>query len=134
MPLYDYRCSEGHVTEVLLAYTERASERRCICGRASSILVSMPARTSYGWGDTKWDGFHDRALNVTFRDKAHRDREMQKRGLRELAPGEVEAEQSRVTSEHDKHEAQMATFQSTMAETGGDSALAMERTFPNPEV
>tara|TARA_R100001086_G_scaffold96699_4_gene48089 strand:- start:536 stop:712 length:177 start_codon:yes stop_codon:yes gene_type:complete len=58
---------------------------------------------------------------------------MAERGLRECAPGEVEAEQRRVAREHEQHERNMKTYQSVLADTGS-TAMAMAQTFPNPEV
>lgn len=57
---------------------------------------------------------------------------MRSRGLRPLEDGEVEAEQSRVTSEHDRCEQNMKTYQSVLEDTGNTS-IAMAETFPNPD-
>jgi putative FmdB family regulatory protein len=133
MPLYEYLCKPcGKVFERLRSYPQR-HEAFCDCGLLVSYIPSAPARTSYQWGDTKWDGSHDRALNMTWRDKNHRDAVMKKRGLRELQPGEVEAEQKRVSNDHQQHERNMKTYSTTLKETGSQ-AVAMARTFPNPEV
>ena len=96
-------------------------------------LVSAPAKTPWSWGDTVWDGYHDRGLNVTLRDKAHREAVMASRGLREVEDGEVENEIRRATSEKDRHDREMKTFDTVLKDTGS-SAIAMEQTFPNPEV
>lgn len=133
MPIYEYRCRSGHITQRLKKYSQRSMKETCVCGQKSAIVVSMPARTKYAWGDTEWDGLHDRATGVTYRDKNHRQQVMKSRGLRELAPGEVEAEQRRVTKEHEQHEQNIKTYQATLKETGS-AAAAMERTFPNPEI
>tara|TARA_R100000654_G_scaffold16146_1_gene34040 strand:- start:3881 stop:4174 length:294 start_codon:yes stop_codon:yes gene_type:complete len=97
------------------------------------MVVTMPAKTAWQWGDTKWDGFRDRGLGITYRDKAHRDSVMKERNLRPLQDGEVEAEQSRVSREHEKHEKNVRTFQRVLEDTGS-SAMAMAQTFPDPEV
>tara|TARA_R110002110_G_scaffold51805_11_gene151539 strand:- start:3140 stop:3421 length:282 start_codon:yes stop_codon:yes gene_type:complete len=90
------------------------------------------AKTALRWGDTQWDGKHDRGLGVTLRDRNHRDAVMRSRGLRPLEDGEVEAEQSRVTSEHDRCEQNMKTYQRVLEDTGNTS-IAMAETFPNPD-
>lgn len=133
MPLYEYRCLDGHQITKLRKYEARFNEVVCDCGREASILVSAPAKTAWSWGDTQWDGYHDRGLNMKLRDKKHREHVMKARGLREVNDGEVEAEIRRVTREHDEHERNMKKFQTVLKETGSTST-AMAQTFPNPEV
>ena len=58
MPLYEYRCELGHVTEALKAVLgdpNAASERPACpaCGRPTKLVVSAIARTPAKWGDTK---------------------------------------------------------------------------------
>lgn len=103
------------------------------CGEPAKLVPSLVSKTALRWGDTQWDGKHDRGLGVTLRDRNHRDQLMQERGLRPLEDGEVEAEQSRVTSEHEQGEKDMKTYQRVLADTGSTS-IAMAETFPDPEV
>ena len=134
MPIYEYKCRSGHIVSELRKYEKRAASMRCPkCNQEATIAVSAPARTAWSWGDTKWDGFHDRALGKTWVDKKHREQEMHKRGLREVDDGEVEAEIRRVTSEHEQHEKQAATYHRVLTETGS-AAIAAERTFNDEEV
>lgn len=134
MPLYEYRCRSGHLITMLRNYQSRLDEVICAtCSQPAGIVVSMPARTSWSWGDTKWDGYHDRGLNVTLRDQKHRERVMKQRGLRELQDGEVEREISRATREQEQHDKNMKTYQTVLQDTGS-TAMAMAQTFPNPEV
>ena len=133
MPLYEYLCEGGHSHTVLRKYAQRDEPFICSCGDAGKRVPSAPARTAYGWGDSKWDGYYDRNLQITYRDKKHREAVMKQRGLRELQPGEVEAEQRRVSREHDQHERNIKTYETALKETGSQ-AVAMARTFPNPEV
>tara|TARA_R100001086_G_scaffold217333_2_gene133754 strand:+ start:348 stop:749 length:402 start_codon:yes stop_codon:yes gene_type:complete len=133
MPLYEYRCACGMHYERLRTMSSRSTPVQCVCGLEARHVPSMPARTAFAWGDTQWDGFHDRGLNITLRDKKHREAVMKKRGLRELQPGEVEAEQRRVCREHEQHEQNIKTYTTTLKETGS-TETAMARTFPNPEV
>ncbi len=58
---------------------------------------------------------------------------MAERGLRELQPGEVEAEQRRISREHDEHERQVQTYQRVLEDTGS-TGMAMAQTFPDVEV
>jgi putative FmdB family regulatory protein len=133
MPLYEYSCACGRRLERLRPIDKRSTPVDCPCGLQAKHVPSMPARTAFSWGDTKWDGFYDRGLNVTLRDKNHRKAVMKQRGLRELQPGEVEAEQSRVLREHEQHEKNIKTYTTALKETGS-TETAMARTFPNPEV
>ena len=133
MPLYEYSCRSGHLIERLSKYERRLQLIRCKCCQPAALVVSMPAKTAWSWGDSKWEGFNDRGTNVTYRDKRHREQVMKERGLRELREGEVEAEQRRVMREHEQHETNMATFQRVLKDTGS-SSKAMAETFPNPEV
>jgi hypothetical protein len=91
------------------------------------------SKTANRWGDTQWDGKVDRGLGVTLRDRRHREQLMAARGLREAEEGEVEAEQSRVTAQHDQDNKNMKTYQRVLEDTGS-SSLAMAQTFPDVEV
>jgi hypothetical protein len=133
MPLYEYRCRSGHEITKLRKYEARLETVVCQCGQQAGIIVSMPAKTAWSWGDTNWDGYHDRGLNMTLRDKTHRDQVMKSRGLREVNDGEVEAEITRATREKEKHDRNMATFQRVLSDTGSHN-MAMAQTFPDPEV
>ena len=133
MPLYEYACQDGHLSTDLRKYEERDALSVCRCGHPLSRLVSAPAKTAWSWGDSKWDGYHDRGLNMTLRDKKHREQVMKSRGLREVNDGEVEAEVARATREQEKHDKNMATYQRVLSDTGSHG-IAMAQTFPDPEV
>ena len=134
MPLYEYQCSSGHRSERFLRYEASRRPVQCrVCGESARKVPSLIAKTAGRWGDTEWDGKHDRGLGVTLRDRKHRDQVMAARGLREAEEGEVEAEQSRVTSQHAKDEQNMKTYQRVLKDTGSTS-MAMAQTFPDPEV
>lgn len=134
MPLYRYQCRAGHTIEELRKFNHRLDDIKCdICGQPATIVVTMPAKTAWQWGDTRWDGYHDRGLGITYRDKSHRERVMAERGLRPLEDGEVEAEQSRVIRENEQHNKNVQTFKRVLEDTGS-SAMAMAQTFPDPEV
>ena len=134
MPIYEYRCRSSHTTEQFRRYEVCRRPAVCAdCGQPAKLVPSLVSKTALRWGDTQWDGKHDRGLGVTLRDRNHRDQVMQARGLRPLEDGEVEAEQSRVTSEHEQCEKNMDTYQRVLADTGSTS-IAMAETFPDPEV
>lgn len=130
MPLYEYPCQRtGRRVEVIRRYEERAL---CPCGCGAKRIISAPAKTAMKWGDTPWDGRYDRGLGTKLRDRNHRDRIMQQRGLRELQDGEVDAEVRRAEKESEAHEANVQTYKKHLAETG-DAGLAIARTFPCEE-
>lgn len=133
MPLYEYKCACQRV-ELVRKYERRDDEVLCgLCGGLLVRLVSAPAKTVWSWGDTPWDGYHDRGLNMKLRDRKHREQVMAARNLREVEDGEVEREISRVAGEKDRHERNISTFQRVLQDTGSTS-IAMAETFPNPEV
>jgi putative FmdB family regulatory protein len=43
MPLYDFKCGEGHKFERFVPLSDFASPQRCECGAPSQRLVSAPA-------------------------------------------------------------------------------------------
>ena len=134
MPIYEYRCRAGHTTERFRKYEASRRPVQCkTCGAGAQLVPSLIAKTASSWGDTEWDGRHDRGLGVTLRDRRHREQLMAARGLREVEEGEVEAEQSRVTAQHERDEQNMKTYQRVLKDTGSTS-MAMAQTFPDPEV
>lgn len=135
MPIYEYGCSQcSEKTTRYRKYEVRREPVNCSsCGAPSKLVPSLISKTATKWGDTPWDGKVDRGLGVTLRSSEHRDAVMRERGVREIEPGEVEAEQSRVQREHEEHEANMKTYDRVLADTGC-ALTAMEQTFPNPEV
>ncbi len=40
MPVYEYECKSGHVTEVLCPVNDRPSRVRCACGRGARPILS----------------------------------------------------------------------------------------------
>ena len=128
MPIYEYRCAvKGAHIEVLRKYEDRGF---CPCGCEAPRVISAPAKTPYGWGDSKWDGARDNGLGTTLVSKKHREAVMRAKGLRELQPGEAEDHMKAVQADHSQHEANMASFRKHKAETG-DAGLALARTFPS---
>ncbi len=44
MPLYDYRCEDGHVTEVMRSYDDRNNPHICACGQVGGLVWLKMAR------------------------------------------------------------------------------------------
>jgi putative FmdB family regulatory protein len=47
VPLYEYECPQGHVTEIL-AGVDSVIRVQCKCGRISKRIISAPARPVMG--------------------------------------------------------------------------------------
>ena len=44
MPIYEYSCPNGHKTDVLCKFEQRALSAHCVCGESATLSVSLPAR------------------------------------------------------------------------------------------
>ena len=53
MPLYEYKCPNGHLTEVIHGMTEDGPERCPVCGEAPLVRVLHPVAVHY-----KGSGFY----------------------------------------------------------------------------
>lgn len=71
MPLYDYRCPSGHVTETIRSYANRHDCPRCRCGAETSRVFPAP--------HVEPDGVYSYAPNLgteeTFERRRHAIRE-----------------------------------------------------------
>jgi len=133
MPLYEYRCKCGWGDEYVRRYEVSRRPVSCPqCQGAAQRVLCVPALTPGRWGDTPWS-YYDNGLGMQIHSKGHRAQVMQARGLRELAPGEVETEQRLCSREHDKHNQDMKTYDRVLEDTGS-VLTAMEQTFPDVEV
>ena len=59
MPLFEFECAEGHVTEIL-AGVKSTIRVQCKCGRSTKRIISAPARPVMGgmiyqpeWGNPR---------------------------------------------------------------------------------
>jgi putative FmdB family regulatory protein len=48
MPLYDFRCPQGHVTEVFAKVSDRENPQTCDCGAQSERVLLKPPSLDYG--------------------------------------------------------------------------------------
>lgn len=71
MPLYEYFCPEGHVTEHLTKYETRSLSRKCVCGLNAEYRISTPRIDYYHMGidaqgnptsGDKWERMHRQKL------------------------------------------------------------------------
>ena len=132
MPLYEAKCPECDTrVEYLRPHARRAETPACLlCQVPTTPCVSAPAYTPSGWGDTKWAGRYDRGLGVTLKDKNHRDRIMQSRGLTEDTKYDQQNRLDKSLSDHGEHERTVRRYENNLREANGDRGLAIANTFP----
>jgi len=132
VPLYEAKCPECDTrVEYLRPHARRAETPACLlCQVPTTPCVSAPAYTPSGWGDTKWAGRYDRGLGVTLRDKNHRDRIMQSRGLTEDTKYDQQNRLDKSLSDHNEHERTVRRYENNLREANGDRGLAIANTFP----
>ena len=131
MPLYEYKCEEGHRSEILRKFEQRHDPTACpTCGHSTHIQVSSPAFTPSGWGDSKWAGRFDKGLGVTLRDKSHRDQILKARGLVEDSSYDQRNRLDKAVSDNNEHERTVKKYEANIEKHGGDKGLAIADTFP----
>lgn len=70
MPIYNYRCSEGHITEHMSKIADREQQIVCECGNWAHYTISAPSVKLEGiTGDfpgayAKWEKNHMQKLKV----------------------------------------------------------------------
>lgn len=86
MPLYEYECSDGHVTE---QYFYKALSLRTIkceaCGMKAVRVMSVPKRDLVG------KPYYDEHLGETITSYSQRSRLMKEKGLLEKAKSDMSA-------------------------------------------
>lgn len=60
MPIYEYKCSNGHVTEEFRQIIFRESPTMCRCGEEAKFIVSAPMIPLNIMSD-KWAKMHEKA-------------------------------------------------------------------------
>jgi len=63
LPLYEYRCSEGHISEMLRKMTERDDPLICHCGLEAERKISV-CNNSFGWTPSD-DSYTDKSKPIT---------------------------------------------------------------------
>lgn len=132
MPLYDFKCPVcSRRQEAVRPYDRRDQGPQCArCEQPMTRQVSAPAFTPSTWGDSKWAGRYDKGLGVTLKDKNHRDRMMQSRGLVEDTTYDQRNRLDKSLSEHNEHERTVRRYENNLREADGDKGLAIANTFP----
>ena len=131
MPLYEYKCAHGHLTTLLRKWQDKPKTTGChLCGKEARTIVSAPAFTPSGWGDSKWAGRFDKGLGITLRDKKHRDQVMKERGLVEDTVRDQRNRLDSAMSQADEHDRTVARYKTNLDKNNGDKGLAIAETFP----
>jgi len=145
MPLYEYQCEEGHVTEHLYKHGEVPDELECICGYPAHRLLSMPAKTATLWSGS-WasglggSGFYSQSVGSMVGSKREEEKIMNKRGFVREADlaggGEIAYERSvsKKNEERAKMDKMADTYQSNLKKFNGDKIQAVTETFPAHEM
>lgn len=85
MPLREYKCSCGHVTEELfMIREEHPPALECeSCGLQAQLIFSAVAKTAGRWGDSLGgvNGHYDAGLGVHIQNHQEKDRILRERGL-----------------------------------------------------
>ena len=86
MPLRDFKCPKGHVTERLLKMSDDRTQVDCqSCSQTAYLMVSLIASTSLRWGDCTGkfgvNGHYDRGLGATYHNSMEREALMKAKGL-----------------------------------------------------
>ena len=86
MPIREFKCANGHITERLLKMSDDRTETNCqSCNQTASSIVSLIAFTPLRYGDCTGkygvNGFHDRGLGATYHNSMERDAIMKQKGL-----------------------------------------------------
>lgn len=71
MPIYEYKCEDGHLVTALVKIANRKNPQKCSCGKQAEFIVSCPTialdGTDPGFPDA-YDKFatrHEKASNET---------------------------------------------------------------------
>jgi putative FmdB family regulatory protein len=59
MPIYEYKCPEGHITEELRQMFWREQPTMCECGKEAKFIISAPAVQLDG-SDPSFPGAHEK--------------------------------------------------------------------------
>jgi len=139
MPLYDYKCPDGHVTEVLLRVNEIPKAMVCHCGQLALKQIGMPALTPGRWGDQTGtygvNGYYDKSLGATYSNSMQRDKIMRKKGLirkEDLPQHFIEDTMEKEAKQSKQHEQNVKTFKSNLKKH--DPGRAIAETFSVSEM
>lgn len=131
MPLWDYKCDNGHVEEHLVWVGEECPRwlKCATCGENTRIQLPLVARTANRWGDT--NGGYNKHLGQHVSNSMHREKILREKGLvdlRDMPNNYFEDRLEQETKEHLQNHHDVAEFKSHLAE-GCDEGEALAKTF-----
>lgn len=85
MPVYDYRCSKGHLSEAYSTIANRRNPRHCRCGELVELVILKPPRV---FGD--YEGYESPATGKWIEGRVARERDLAESGCRPYELGERE--------------------------------------------
>lgn len=139
MPLFDYQCKHGHVTERLIYGSDVPQRAMCKCGTISEKMVSAPAYTPGRWGDQTGkygvNGHYDHALGASYSTSMEKEAIMRKKGVvssSDLDQHFVEDRIQKEEAEHAQHQSNIKTLKQNLAKHEPGRAIA--ETFSVPEM
>ena len=90
MPLYEYRCGEGHIFERVLPVAEYLSPQFCSCGEIGQKVILHPPRVF-----CDLEGYESPATGRWVEGKRARAEDLRLSGCRPYEAGEREAAEAR---------------------------------------
>lgn len=85
MPLREYTCDQGHITEELFFRGEKHPDTMACahCENKATLIMSAMAKTAGRWGDSLGgvNGHYDAGLGCTYQNHQEKDRILRERGL-----------------------------------------------------
>ena len=140
MPIKEFNCDCGHVTEELFFLSEpQPITYPCeSCGRTASLQVSMMAKTRNAWGATMGgvNGVYDQGLGCYYSNMRERDEIAAAQGvipLDNFSKHFIEDETQRRYDNAAAKDGVMKEYQDNIIKFDGNEEKAMTETFPANE-
>ena len=131
MPLWDYKCDNGHVEEhIFLAGEESPRWLKCqTCGENTRIQLPLVSRTANRWGDT--NGGYNKHLQTHVSNSMHREKILREKGLVDLRDMPEHYFEDRLEQEKEEHKTHGNDLREYKAhlESGCDQGEALAKTF-----
>jgi putative FmdB family regulatory protein len=112
MPVYEYRCPRGHVTELYRPFAQYRDPLTCQCGEAAEKVVLSPPKV---FGD--YEGYESPASGKWIEGRRAREEDFKRTGTRPYDPGEKEELPKRIAAAERQLDATIdAAVDQTLAE------------------
>lgn len=133
MPIYEYSCFKGHITEDLKSYDDQSTPPCEVCGDKTSKIVSLFARTPGFFGDngiigsSGVNGFYDRGLGRSYSSWSERSKIMKEKGLQDWDDGAFEKSISEEKSRIAKQEKYLKTYEEVATKVNPIDAMIIAK-------